>query len=85
MGFFKLTKWKVIITLILTAIFEYLVYFVGTGAVLCKTCGDPNLVACPPCGLPEAGYTLAAITLIPALFIIYLIVCLIYYIYKKLK
>ena len=84
MGFFKLTKWKVIITLILTVIFEYLVYISSAYTVLCKTC-DPSLVACPPCISQGAGYIIALITLIPALLVIYLLVCLIIYIYEKVR
>lgn len=82
--FLKLTKWKIIIALILTAIFESFVYWVGLHAVLCKMCPPPPTY-CPPCVSPETGIMMAGIALVPALLIIYLLVCLGFYIYKKIK
>ena len=82
--FFRPTKWKIIITLVLTAIFEGFVYWMGLHSVFCEMCPPPPAY-CLPCVSPETGIIMASITLIPALLIIYLLICLIFLVYRKVR
>ena len=81
--FFKPTKKKIIISLIFIIVIEVFAYLFGYSfAIMCEPCGSPPAY-CPPCVSPETGFSLALITLIPAIVVVYLMVSLVSYIFRN--
>lgn len=78
--FYKPTKRKIIITLISTAIIEFILFWGVAQAVYCTECMTQF---CPPCVNYDGAWTAVKVTTIPLLFIIYSIICLIHKIFRR--
>lgn len=79
--FYKPTKGKITITLILTAIMEYILFQKVAHSVVCMECTMGEF--CPPCINYGGAYEMVKVTTIPLLFIIYSLICLGYRIFKR--
>ena len=81
--FFRLSKKKIIISLIIIVILELIVFEIGYGGIVeCKPCVDTTS-KCTPCRDLESGTILTLIALVPITILVYFIVCLVSFFFKK--
>ena len=84
-AFFRLTKKKIIISLIIILLLELVVFEIGYGGiVVCEPCVDTTS-KCAPCRSFDSGITLSLITFVPVMILVYFIVCLVSFLFKTVN
>lgn len=79
--FYKPTIGKIIVTLILAVIIEYFLFQDVAHSIVCMGCKIGQF--CPPCVDYSGAWDVVKVTIIPLLFIIYSLICLIYKLFKR--